>query len=196
MVRVLRPAPTLLVAMIGTAMLASCGTPPKPLPSAPPTPALSGGLSSSGAVPSLPGVPPTGAYPTGAYPTNPMPGATFPTQPTYTPPTYTTPTTTPPPSPAPVCGGSPTKQQVLNAVKGKPGIPTKPLEVRYGPYCAGGWQFTILGIVGQDEDEVDPLLLLTKGRPTSLRVVAAGADVCDGLDSGAPAGIKVRACGT
>lgn len=188
MVRVLRPAPTLPVALLGTVLLAACGAPPEPLPSAPPTPARSGGLSSaSGAVPSLPGVPPTGAYPT-----NPLPGATYPTQPTYSP----LPTTTPPPAAAPVCGGSPTKQQILNAVKGKPGIPSQPMEVRYGPYCAGGWQFAILGIVGEDEDKVDPLLLLTKGRPTSLRVVAAGADVCDGIESGAPAGIKVRACGS
>jgi hypothetical protein len=200
MVDVLRPPP-LLVAMLGTVLLAACGAPPEPLPKAPPTPGRSGGAAASGAVPSLPSVPagaypttgiPVNPYPTNAYPTNPLPTQTYTTQPTIP-----TSTTTPAAPPAPACGGSPTKRQMLNAVQNNPGIPTdRPLEVRFGPYCAGGWQFAILGIVGQDEDEVDPLLLITKGRPTSLRVVAAGADICDGLDSGTPAGIKARACGT
>lgn len=183
MVVVLRPAYALLALTAGSLLLHACGAPPEPLPSAPPATRNSGGPSSSATVPSFPATTP--------YPTNP----TFPTQPTFPPTTTLPPTTTPPPTPAPLCGGSPSKQQVLKAVKGKPGIPTKPLEVRYGPYCDDSWQFAILGIVGQDEDDVDPLLLLTKGKASSLTVVAAGADVCDGSETGAPTGIKARACG-
>jgi hypothetical protein len=67
---------------------------------------------------------------------------------------------------------------VLAVVKGRPGIPDDNLDVTEGPYCAGSWQFTILGIAGQDEDSVEPLLVVTSGRPSSLTVVEAGTDVC------------------
>jgi hypothetical protein len=193
MVDVLRPAaPTLRLGLAGTVLLlAACGAPPEPLPSGPPTPLRSGGGPAGASA--GPSAPPSVPFPTA---TNPLPGATFPTQPVIpTQPVPVVPTTTPPPTPAPLCAGSPTKQQMLKAVKGRPGIPSEPLEVRFGPYCDQGWQFAILGIAGQDEDKVDPLLLLTKGRATSLRVVAAGADVCDGSETSAPAGIKARACG-
>ncbi|MFG1607032.1 hypothetical protein [Actinoplanes sp. NPDC049265] len=191
----LRPAaPMLLVGMAGTVLLlGACGAPPEPLPSGPPTPLRSGGVP-AGASTDPSGLPP---LPGSSFPatTNPLPGTTFPTQPVI-PTLPVVPTTTPPPTPAPLCGGSPTKQQMLKAVKGRSGIPSEPLEVRFGPYCDHGWQFAILGLAGQDEDKVDPLLLLTKGRATSLRVVAAGADVCDGSETNAPAGIKARACGS
>jgi hypothetical protein len=177
-------------------VLAACGAPPEPLPTAPPeSPTSSGTFPSSGAVPgrSLPGGLP-GGLPT-AYPAPTLPPATLP--PTL--PTATLPTTTPPsptPSPAARCTGGPTKQQVLGVINGKPGIPTQNLKVTDGPYCARTWQFTIVGIAGADPDQVEPLLVVTRGRPAALTLVEAGTDVCtDKVQDDAPPGIRVRACG-
>jgi hypothetical protein len=195
-----RPALPLLAALALVALLTGCGAPPQPLPTAPPRPTGSAsepsapiGVPSAGG--SLPngGVPPAGIPPGGTgYP---VPGTTLPTVPVV--PTVPTPTTTPPPAPAPVCTAGPTKQQVVDLVEGKPGIPTKPLEVRFGPYCAGTWQFAILGLAGEDEDSDEPLLVVSSGKPAKLRLVEAGADVCsDRVNTGAPPGIRVRACGS
>lgn len=204
-----RSAHALLAAVACTVLLSACGEPPRALPSAPPAPARSGGppLSSTGpsGFPGFPSLPTDGGFPTDGFPTGglppttyPAPGATFPTTPTTTPPALpTTSTTPPPPAPAPACTGSPTKQQILDIVKGKPGIPSQPLEVRSGPFCAARWHFAILGIVGQDEDDVEPLLVVTNGRPPAVSLVAAGADVCtDQVEDDAPPGIRVRACGS
>lgn len=120
--------------------------------------------------------------------------------PAYPPVTTTTtaPTTAPTKAPAGagLCKSGPSKAQVLAVVKGKPGIPDEPLEVTAGPYCSGSWQFAQLQIKGKDDDEVDPLLVVTKGKPASLTLVEAGGDVCsDPVQADAPAGIRVRACG-
>ncbi|MEV6487877.1 hypothetical protein AB0M20_04425 [Actinoplanes sp. NPDC051633] len=188
-------APALAALAALAALLAGCGAPPEPLPTSPPRPAGSAGEpSSSIGVPTPPaGTPPAGGVPTGTgYP---LPGATLPT--TRVVPTTPTPTTTPPPPPAPVCTAGPSKQQMLDLVKGKPGIPTKPLEVRFGPYCARTWQFAILGLVGEDEDTDEPLLVVSSGKPSKLTLVEAGADVCsDRVTRDAPPGIRVRACGS
>jgi hypothetical protein len=190
-----RPALPLLAAFALVAMLTGCGAPPQPLPTAPPRP------TGSASEPSAPiGVPPAGgSLPTAGVPTGgtgyPLPGVTLPTVPAV--PTLPTPTTTPPPAPAGVCTAGPTKQQMLDLVKGKPGIPTKPLEVRFGPYCAGTWQFAILGLAGEDEDADEPLLVVSSGKPARLQLVEAGADVCsDRVIDDAPPGIRVRACGS
>ena len=107
------------------------------------------------------------------------------------------PTITPPPTPAPRCTGGPTRAQVLAVVKGRAGMPDEDLAVTEGPYCSGTWQFTIVGIAGQDDDAVEPLLVVTTGRPSALRVVEAGTDVCtDRVSADAPPGIRVRACGS
>jgi hypothetical protein len=173
------------------ALVAGCGAPPEPLPTSPPEPVGSAGLPSGGLGPSGPLPSPGATYP-GVVPTT--PGLPLPTIPVV--PTTTSPSPTPPP-PAPVCTSGPSKQQVLDVVKGKPGIPEDALEVRLGPYCASTWQFAILGIVGQDEDSVDPLLVITTGRPSSLKLLEAGADVCtDKVEDDAPPGIRVRACGS
>jgi len=85
---------------------------------------------------------------------------------------------------------------VLAVIKGKPGIPNEQLEVHDGPYCSGSWQFTALEIAGKSPDEVEPLLVVTTGKPTALTLVEAGADVCSlRVQQDAPPGIRVRACG-
>jgi hypothetical protein len=109
-----------------------------------------------------------------------------------------TPTTPPSPTPSPAakCTSGPTGAQVLAVIKGKPGIPNETLEVHAGPYCSGSWQFTELEIAGKNADQVEPLLVVTTGKPTALTLVEAGADVCsDRVQHDAPPGIRVRACG-
>jgi hypothetical protein len=142
----------------------------------------------------LPTVPPTAGQPTYPPPTYP----TYPAYPTYTtPPTVTTPPTTAGPSPAPRCGSTPTRAQVLAAVKGRPGVPTADLKVTDGPFCSGTWQFTIVQIAEADANSSDePLLVVSNGRLATLKVIEAGTDVCSvKVREEAPAGIRVRACG-
>jgi hypothetical protein len=190
------------------AVLAGCGAPPQPLPTSPPeAPSSSGAFPSPSAgvpVPGqpLPGVQPgvqPGGLPTGALPPGGLPTG-YPIYPAPTLATTTAPRTTPPsptPSPAGRCTNGPTKQQVLGVVKGKPGIPAnRDLRVTEGPYCSGSWQFTIVGIAGEGPDDVEPLLVVTNGRPSALKLIEAGADVCtERVEDDAPAGIRVRACG-
>jgi hypothetical protein len=195
------PAGVLLVAV-----LAACGAPPQPLPTAPPAPRESTSLGPSG-VPLPPGGPSPGGLPSGGLPSGypagalppggltVVPAPTYPTRATTRPTPSPSPTRSTPP-PAPVCRSGPSKQQVLDVIKGKPGIPTRPLEVRFGPYCAGSWQLAIVGIVGETADEEEELLVVTSGRPAALTLVEAGTDVCtDRVEDDAPAGIRVRACG-
>jgi hypothetical protein len=133
---------------------------------------------------------PTGV-PTAAYPTSGLPAPTFPV------PTTTSPSPTGPP-PAPKCTKGPTAAQVITVVKAKLAMPdTQKPEVKQGPYCAGSWQFTVIGEVGKTLDQVDPLLVVTTGKPASLKVEEAGADVCsDHVQNTAPPGIRVLACGS
>ena len=196
-----------LAGVLLVAVLAGCGAPPEPPPTAPPAPRESTSLGPSG-VPLPPGGLPPGALPSGGLPSGYPAGALPPGGvPTVAAPTYPTPAATRPipspsptrstPPPAPVCRNGPSKQQVLGVIKGKPGIPTRPLEVRFGPYCAGSWQLSIIGIVGETADEEEQLLVVTSGRPAALTLVEAGTDVCtDRVEDDAPAGIRVRACGS
>jgi hypothetical protein len=170
-------------------LLAACGAPPEPLPTAPPPVTASAGPPST--VPSaLPSALPS------AYPA-PTGTAGVPTYPAATLPAVTPTTTSPAPSPAPSCAHGPTAAQVIAVVRTRPGIPTGPrLDAKQGPFCAGTWQFTVLGEAGKTLDEVDPLLVVTTGRPAALTVVEAGADVCSNhVESAAPKGIRVLACG-
>lgn len=141
-------------------------------------------------------VPPGGlpsGYP-GVLPTYGGPVAGYPT-PTTTPSQTPSPTRSLPP-PAPVCRSGPTKQQMLDLVEGRPGIPDVPLEVRFGPYCAGSWQLAVVGIVGETADEEEQVLVVSTGQPASPQLVEAGADVCnDRVERDAPPGIRVLACG-
>jgi hypothetical protein len=175
---------TRLLAVLGAVLLLSaCGEPPQPLPTGPPD--RFGTVAPS----SAPGYPAAGLPPTYALPTYPAA-----TPPVTLPPT--TPATTGPP-PAPRCAHGPTPAQVLAVVRTQPGIPSGvALDVKAGPYCAGGWQFTVVGESGKTLDQVDPLQVVTTGQPDALRVVEAGQDVCsDRVQSSAPPGIRVLACG-
>jgi hypothetical protein len=180
--------PSLAVAVL----VAACGAPPEPVPTAPPPAATSAAAAST--YPS--------SYPSAEAPTNsayPTPTGTLglPTYPTATLPAVTIRPTTPRPSPAPRCAHGPTGTQVITVVRAWPGIPTRPeLDVKQGPFCAGKWQFTVLGQAGKTLDQVEPLLVVTTGRPSALRVVEAGADVCSThVEDAAPSGIRVLACG-
>jgi hypothetical protein len=183
------PRPLLSLLAVTAAVLAACGSPPRPLPTAPPPARVSAFPS---AQPSLPGLPTTVVTP----PPIAGPPPTYPTLPpaaTTRPPATTPPTTGP--KPAARCTSGPTGAQVLAAVAGRPGIPDTQLDVHAGPYCSGSWQFTELELSGKTADQVDPLLVVTTGKPAALTVVEAGADVCSDQVQQAPAGIRVRACG-
>jgi hypothetical protein len=187
-------------------LLGACGEPPQPSLTAPPRPPGSGSVSASGypsgIVPTMPATVPTTGLP--AYPTAGMP-TTYPAYPTY--PTYPTSTTTPPatatsptrtgPPPAPKCTKGPSAQQVLAAVKNRPGVPTADLKIIAGPYCAGTWQFSTVEIAAADaEDKYEPLQVVSNGKPETLKVIEAGTDVCSvKIQNEAPPGIRVRACG-
>jgi hypothetical protein len=183
-------------------LVGACGAPPEPLPTAPPEAVGSGGPASDypSAAPTVYPVPsggvPVGGYPTPGLPMYPTPG--LPMYPTPTLPTVRPAPTTPRPSTAPRSTHGPSAAQVIAVVRTRPGIPTDPsLDVKRGPFCAGTWQFTVLGEVGKTLDEVDPLLVVTTGRPSALTVVEAGADVCSShVEEDAPSGIRVLACGS
>ena len=186
----------LLGAVLVAAALAlgGCGEPPQPLPTAPPE--RLGGPSAS-AYPPVAGWPSNPApvgLPSGGLPTVPL--ATFPATTLPSPTPSATATRTGPP-PAPRCTHGPTAAQIIAVVRTHPGIPTGiTLEVKQGPYCAGSWQFTVVGEAGRTPEQVDPLLVVTNGPPSALTVVEAGQDVCsERVLTAAPPGIRVLACG-
>jgi hypothetical protein len=194
---------TLVIRLLAAVLLlAACGAPPEALPTAPPPVVASAGPPSAvpSALPSAYSSALPSAYPaptgTAGVPTYPAPR--LPTYPAATLPAVTSTTTSRAPSPAPSCAHGPTAAQVIAVVRTRPGIPTGPrLDAKQGPFCAGTWQFTVLGEAGKTLDEVDPLLVVTTGRPRALTVVEAGADVCSShVENAAPTGIRVLACGS
>jgi hypothetical protein len=174
------------------ALLAGCGEPPQPMPTAAP-PYVSPSAAPISLFPSYPVIVPTGpAYPTNnpAYPTYPAGTAT--TIPTA----GTTKSPTPTPSHATKCSGSPTRAQVITLIKGYDGIPDKPLSVSDGPYCSGTWSFSMVEVTGESADQLEPLMVVATGKDASMALVAAGSDVCvDRVQNEAPPGIRVLACG-
>ena len=196
----LRNARYRLLALAGLLMLlAACGKPPAPPLSGPP-----GGPGSAGPASPRPSgftapVPvPTGGLPPGTLPTLPyVPPATLPpvtTTTTTPPPVTTTPKSTVPP--ALKCRSGPTTAQVLAVLEGLPGIPQQQLAVAEGPFCSGSWQFATVQIAGEDPKEAEQIFVVTTGTPTALKVIEAGTDVCSvEVQTMAPAGIRVRACG-
>ena len=176
------------------ALLAACGEPPRPLPTSPPYVTPSGApisLSPSlplvtQPVPTLTGYPPGQAAPTYTFPTG--------TVTTTTPADTVSPTPTP--SHAARCSGAPTRSQIITLIKGKPGIPSDPLEVTDGPYCSGEWSFATVELTGETDDQVEPLMVVATRKDSTLALVAAGSEVCiDRVQDDAPPGIRVLACG-
>src|SRR4051812_3662205 len=144
-----------LLPVLGTAtVLAACGAPPQPLPTAPPDTVGSPSAAPSAPVYPSAGAPtyqaPAGGAPTAGYPTyagGPVPG--YPTVPAPGRTTRAAPPPTTAPPPAPKCTKGPTGAQILAVLKGNPGIPAdKQLVVHAGPYCAGTWQYSSLGPPG------------------------------------------------
>jgi hypothetical protein len=181
-------------------LLAGCGEPPRPLPTAPPE-TFTDPPSASPSF-TLPPTFPTAGMPTAGVPTAGLPAyPTYPAYPGYPvrtiPPPVTKRPAAPPtsgPPPAPKCRNGPTGAQVIAVVRNSPGIPKGiSLTVSDGPYCASSWQFTKVA-TGADEDQ---LMVVTNGPPAALKLVEAGQDVCsDKVESTAPPGIRVRACGS
>lgn len=91
------------------------------------------------------------------------------------------------------CNGQPSAAQVMTLLRNKSGILPRSLRatVRSGfPVCAGTWQYTEIEVTDRD-----PLLVVTRGAPGSLTLVAAGTNVCNiPVRAGAPAGIRKVAC--
>jgi hypothetical protein len=83
---------------------------------------------------------------------------------------------------------------VLAVVRNRPGVPRgAQLRVAAGPYCAGQWHYSAVDLVG--DPDAEPLLVVTRGTP--LVLVEAGGDVCsERVQSEAPPGIRVLACGS
>lgn len=203
-------SPRTRVALVVGALLltAACGAPPDappvifPVHSEPPYSAGPASLPAQ-PVPTMPTVPvlPTQAYPTltQAYPTptHTVPGNATPPPLSTTTATTTAPLTkspTPTPSHAARCTGDPTGAQILTLIKDEPGVPDRNLQVADGPYCSGTWSFTTVRIAG--ENRLEPLMVATTGKGAQLALVAAGTDVCNQrMQTGAPAGIRVLACG-
>ena len=179
------------------ALATACGAPPQPLPTSPPYTASSAVPSSFSPALPIPGQPvPTATYPAAT-------GYPYPTYPTYLAPTALSTTrlaTTRAPSPTPAhagkCTGQPTGAQILALVKGKPGMPSDPLRIFEGPFCSGTWSFSTVEVTGMTEDQVEPLMVIATGAGSTLALVAAGSDVCtDPVQTNAPPGIRVLACG-
>ncbi|MEV6598939.1 hypothetical protein AB0M36_19080 [Actinoplanes sp. NPDC051346] len=82
-------------------------------------------------------------------------------------------------------------------MKGTAGIPDREIKVIDGPFCSGSWQFSTVEIVPRSgEVKLEPLFVVTTGKPTALQLVEVGTDVCtQRVRKDAPAGIRILACG-
>jgi len=189
---------TPLILLLGVlAVTAACGEPPQPQPTSPPyaAPSASAAVLTPPPITTQP-LPTLTAVPTAPYPTAPYPTATV-TR-TGIPTGTSRPTRSPGPTPshAPKCTGEPTGQQILALIQSDPGMPAEELRVFQGPFCAGTWSFTTVEVAGKNADEVEPLMVVSTGKGSTLALVAAGSDVCvDRVQTGAPPGIRVLACG-
>ncbi|MET0416512.1 MAG: hypothetical protein ABW022_10885 [Actinoplanes sp.] len=200
---------TRLIPLAGAlALLSACGEPPRPLPTSPPYATSSSAPTSL--APSLPlggqPLPTLTGLPTNpGLPANPgLPGYPVNTgYPTYTIPPTTRPTTapttksaTPTPAHAGRCTGQPTGAQILALIRGKDGVPNASLRIFEGPFCSGNWTLTTVEEVGRTEDQLEPLMVVSTGRGSTLTFITAGSDVCTKrVETEAPPGIRVLACG-
>ncbi|MGC1212577.1 MAG: hypothetical protein WA890_15060 [Micromonospora sp.] len=141
------------------------------------------------------GAPPELRQPTRQTATAPTPTATpSPSAPTVAPTTPAAPPLSPTPSDlvAVPCRSGPSGDRVIALLRGSAGVLPRTVraKVRTGPLCAGGWQYTVLDVTGHEQ-----LQVVTRGRPTALKLVTAGTDVC-GVEvrAVAPLGIRTLAC--
>jgi hypothetical protein len=182
--------------LLALLLTAGCGAPPEAMPTEAPLSETGGSLPPAG---SFPAGRPTGgptpptiytppvATPPYTYPT--LPRATATTRPPTTLPTLPT---GPAPSHAPRCTGEPTGAQILAKAKTSAAVPDQNVTVTDGPYCAGGWSFTTLGM-----PEAEPLSVIAIGSGATLELVTVGTDVCNPtVKAQAPTGIRAMACGS
>jgi hypothetical protein len=159
-----------VAALLACAVAVGCGAPPD-LGSARGTNVPTPGLTPSGS-PSPTGTPVLPTAPTGL--------PTPPPSPTGFPETY-----------AVACEGKPTGTQVIRAVRRQAGLlpASARATVDTGPLCSGTWQYTVVVVAGRE-----PLAVVTRGRPGSLRLVTAGTNVCSiPVRTEAPIGIRTAA---
>ncbi|MFC0532974.1 hypothetical protein [Phytohabitans kaempferiae] len=94
---------------------------------------------------------------------------------------------------ATMCNGQPSATQVMALLRRTSGMLPRGTEAAVRsdtPICAGTWQYTVITLSGRD-----PLLVVTRGAPSSLTLVTAGTNVCNiPVRTSAPAGIRVVAC--
>ena len=70
------------------------------------------------------------------------------------------------------------------------------MRIYQGPFCAGTWSYTTVEVTGEGADELEPLMVVATGTGATLALVAAGSEVCiDRVQTAAPPGIRVLACG-
>jgi hypothetical protein len=92
-----------------------------------------------------------------------------------------------------LCHGQPSATQVMALLRSSSGILPRNLTATVRsdtPLCAGTWQYSVIEVQNRD-----PLLVVTRGAPGSLTLVAAGTNVCNiPVRTSAPAGIRTVAC--
>ncbi len=86
------------------------------------------------------------------------------------------------------CNGHPSKDEVIALVRRSGGLlpRTGNVAVVKEPYCAGTWQYTVFAVPGKE-----PLQVVSRGTPDSLRLVTAGTDICSiEVRTSGPPGIR------
>jgi hypothetical protein len=165
-------AASLLVAgsLLGTGvlLLSGCGTPPE---------LREHHAAESPATPTVAAT--QTAAPTGSQPVTPLPG---PTTPVFG------------GAPAVRCAGTggPSGAQVIALLHRSPALLSASAHatVATGPLCADDWQYTIVQVPDRE-----PLQVVSRGRPGSLKLVTAGTDVCSiPVRTEAPPSIQTFAC--
>ncbi|MEV4754052.1 hypothetical protein AB0J86_02910 [Micromonospora sp. NPDC049559] len=151
--------------LAGVPLLAACGTPPE----------LREAQAHPSATRSVTSAPTTAAPVPTLAPTFPLPGQT----------------STAPDEIATDCQGRPSAAQVIALLRRADVVPAQAqASVSTGPLCAEEWQYTVVQVPKRD-----PLQVVSKGSPGSLKLVTAGTDVCNiPVRVEAPPGILSRAC--
>ncbi|GGM29969.1 hypothetical protein GCM10011608_13230 [Micromonospora sonchi] len=159
------PATLALVVLL----LAGCGTPPELRDGTPSLPTRAATPSATGPVASTP--PPATGLPGPVTPSPTVDAGLV----------------------AVACRGEPTRQRILDLVRGRRDLLPRDarVRVRNGPLCAADWQFTTLDVIGYE-----PLQVVTRDQAGALRLVTAGTDVCPiEVRVTSPPGIRTLACG-